>query len=203
MQALLCHPLIFVILQLQSMGYSKSIIAIKGNHVDKADQIFKTFKYFDLGNDKQFGNWPDAASYLFDNFMKLAEDDIAIRGIWSNGTWTVICDPEMVDIMEEDMIEDLSLKLKAKVFTLLIHNTSGTYEFACYEEEKLRHFQLFEGVVVENEGEPLPEEASLNINEKITEQDLIALAANLGLDLEFTDVNTKFTVKELGYNDEL
>lgn len=185
------------------MGYSNSIIAIKGNHIDKADQIFKTFKYFDLGNDKQFGNWPDAASYLFDNFLKLTNEDIAIRGIWSSGAWTIICDPEMIDIMEEDMIEDLSVKLKVEVFTFLIHSTSGTYEFAKYEEEKQRHFQLFEGVVVENEGEPLPEETGLHINEKITEQDLIALAGKLGLDLGFADVNTKFIVKELGYNDEL
>lgn len=185
------------------MGYSNSIIAIRGNHIDKTDQIFKTFKYFDLDNDKPFGNWPDAASYLFDNFLRLANDDIAIRGIWSNGTWTIICDPEMVDIMEEDMIEDLSVKFKTTVFTFLIHNTSGTYEFAKYEEEKLRHFQLFEGVVVENEGDPLPEEAGLHINEKITEQDLISLATKLGLDLGFGDVHTKFLVKELGYNDEL
>ncbi len=185
------------------MGYSNSIIAIKGNHIDKTDQIFKTFKYFDLGNDKQFGNWPDAASYLFDNFLRLTNEDIAIRGIWTNDTWTIICDPEMVDIMEEDMIEDLSVKLKSAVFTFLIHSTSGTYEFAKYEEEKQRHFQLFEGVVVENEGTPLPEEADLNVNEKITEQDLISLAGKLGLDLGFADVRSKFTVKELGYNDEL
>ncbi len=185
------------------MGYSKSIIAIAGNHLDKTDELFKAFKYFDLGSDKQFGNWPDAASYLFDNFMKLANEDIAIRGIWSNGQWTVICDPEMIDIMEEDMIEDLSAKLKTPVLTFLVHSTSGTYEFARYEEEKQRHFQLFEGVIVENEGAPLPEEEGLQINEKITEQDLIRLAVRFRLDLDFADVNTKFTVKELGYNDEL
>jgi hypothetical protein len=185
------------------MGYSNSIIAIKGNHIDKTDQIFKTFKYFDLEHDKQFGNWPDAASYLFDNFLRLTNEDIAIRGVWANDSWTIICDPEMVDIMEEDMIEDLSVKLKTTVFTFLIHSTSGTYEFARYEEEKQRHFQLFEGVVVENEGDPLPEEDALNINEKITEEDLTALAGKLGIDLSFGNISTKFTVKELGYNDEL
>jgi hypothetical protein len=60
------------------MGYSSGVIAIKGNHLDKADRLFSTFDYIDNGESKNYSTWSEAGKYLDDNYFDYANRDIAL-----------------------------------------------------------------------------------------------------------------------------
>jgi hypothetical protein len=180
---------------------TNSIIAIKGNHLNKATSIFETFNYVDNKNDKQFDSWDKTARYLFDNYFELANKKLSIRGIWFDNGWTIICDPEMVDSLDDKIMETLSQNFKSDVFSFLIQTTSGSFGFAKYAPNKQRHFFSTDGQVTDNEGPALVEESGLNFNEKIFIDDIAELAGKLGVDMDPEKTKTTFIVKELGYNE--
>ena len=182
---------------------TNSIIAIKGNHLVKLESVFESFNYIDNNNDKRFDSWEKTATYLFDNYSEFSNKGIAIRGIWFNNGWTIICDPELVDSTDDKAIEILSRKLNTEVLTFLIQTTSGSFGFAKYNKTKQRRFFAIEGQITENFGAPLMEELGLNINDKVFGEDILLLAIKLGIDLEVKNTKTTFIVKELGYNEEM
>ncbi|MCB0429948.1 MAG: hypothetical protein H6585_06825 [Flavobacteriales bacterium] len=185
------------------MGLSNSIIALKGNHLNKISQIFETLGYVDNNRNKEYDKWEEAETFLFDNYFDLANQSIAIRGIWVDNNWTSICDPEMVDAMEDDKISQLSGDLDAIILTFMVQSTSGLFWFAKYDKTKQRHFFAVDGRIIENMGDPLTEEQGLNINERICGDDIIKLADRLGVDFEAPHTQTTFIVKELGYGDQV
>ena len=187
----------------KDMSTSINIIALKGNHLDKATSVFETFNYVDNNNDKQFDSWDKAASYLYDNYTDFADKEISIRGIWFDNGWTVICDPEMVDSLNDTIMQTLSKKFNSDLFSFLIQSTSDSYSFTKYAPDKQRHFFSSDGQNTDNEGAQLSEESGLNINEKIFEVDIIKLAAKLGIDMNPEKKKTSFTVKELAYNETM
>jgi hypothetical protein len=70
--------------------------------------MFDVFDYIDTRNDKTFDKWSQAGQYLFDNYFDFSSKNVALRGIWIDNGWTMICDPEMVDLIEDNKIEKLS-----------------------------------------------------------------------------------------------
>lgn len=182
---------------------TNSLIAIKGNHLDNMTSVFETFNYVDNKNDKQFDSWDKAARYLFDNYFELASKELSIRGIWFDNDWTVICDPEMVDSLDDKIMETLSQNFKSDVFSFLIQTTSGSFGFAKYAPNKQRHFFSLDGNVTDNIGSPLTEESGLNINDKVFVDDIAKLAAKLGIDINPEKTKTTFMVKELAYNETM
>jgi len=185
------------------MSTSINIIALKGNHLDKATSVFETFNYVDNNNDKQFDSWDQAAGYLYDNYFEFANKEISIRGIWFDNGWTVICDPEMVDSLDDKMMETLSKKFNSDLFTFFIQSTSGSYGFFKYAPDLRRHFFASDGQITDDQGSPLPEESGLNINEKVFVDDIIRLAGKLGVDMNPEKTKTTFIVKELAYNETM
>jgi hypothetical protein len=181
---------------------TNSFIAIKGDFFDKADEIFKTFKYIDSAQDKQFDDWEEFNDYLYDHYFELANQEIAIRGIWTDNGWTIINDPEMVDTVDEEALIQLSRILDTDVITFLIQTTSNSFGFTLYHDVIKRHFFVSEGVVTDNLNSPLEEEKGLNINEHIFSDDILNLAGKLGIDLEGRSKLT-YTVKQLAYNEEM
>ena len=182
------------------MSYSNSIIGIKGNHLNRLNEIFETFNYIDLNNDKRFDSLDELENYLFKNYFDYANRKIALRGIWTDNDWTIICDPEMVDSTDNAM-ESLSQKLNSEVLTFFIHSASGSFGFAKYKQIKERNFFSTDGIVAVNIGTPLKEEQDLNINERIFTDDILKLANKLGIDLDAKKTKATFLVKELSYTD--
>jgi hypothetical protein len=186
------------------MEYNSSIIAIKGKDLQKAEQLFKAFRYFDLKSNKSFSVAEDAITYLSMHFSRLIEeDDVVIRGLWSDQYFTYYYDPETTDATDEDALEDLAKKINTDIYVFIIQEETGTYEFAWYNNKgQARYFSL-SGKDLFNDGTKLPEEAGINLNEKTNTNDLLKLAANLGVDIAFKNVPAPFVVKELGYNEDL
>nr|WP_294944968.1 hypothetical protein [uncultured Mucilaginibacter sp.] len=181
---------------------TNSIIAIKGNHLDKQVEIFEVFKYVDVKQDEQFDNLDDMYAYLFDNYLSFSDQDVALRGIWVANDWTIICDPEMVDVLDMAALLKLSDKFNSDVMSFLIQTTSGSFGFAKCGLSGQRNFLSIDGSVTNNSGLPLPEESGLNINEQIFADDVIGIAQKLGIDFEKTSLQSCLA-KKLSYNDEL
>lgn len=181
---------------------TNSILAIKGNHLDKQSDIFDAFRYTDLHQDKPFDYLSDMYTYVFDNYFNFSDRDVALRGIWVDSDWTIICDPETVDFLDDAALVKISEKLDSDVMTFLIQTTSGSFGFAKYNRFKQRHFFSVAGNLTDNTGIPLPEESGLNINGQIFADDITSLAHRLGIDFEKT-VKQMCIAKQLGYNEEL
>lgn len=175
---------------------------MKGNHLDKTDRIFSTFDYIDNGENKNYSTWSDATTFLDDNYLEYANRDIALRGIWADSGWTIIYDPEMVDMLESEKIETLSKAINADIWTILIQTTSGSFSFSKFAPNRQRHFLVVDGQIAESEGTPLPEEMGLNINEKIFGDNLESLAKTLGFKIQ-PDTTGDYIVKYLSYNDQM
>ncbi len=184
------------------MGYSIGVIAIKGNHLDKADRLFSTFDYIDNGESQNYSTWSEATKFLDDNYFDYASRDIALRGIWVDDGWTIIHDPEMVDLLESEKIEMISKTINADIWTILLQTTSGSFSFSKFAPNRQRHFFVVDGQIAENEGTPLPEEMGLNINEKMFDDDLESLARTLGFKIK-PDKTGDYVVKYLSYNDQM
>lgn len=178
-----------------------SFIAIKGNHLDKAGEMFSFFQYEDTGREKQFSDWDEFNAYLTDNDARFAAEDIALRGIWNDGGWTIINDFELVDALDEAALIALSAKLKTDIATFIIQTTSNTFGFAFYREKVLRHF-LSSGDEVTDLYSPVEQEKGLNMNGNIFTDDILQLAARFGIDL-CGKAGVTYIVKELEYSEEL
>ena len=181
---------------------TNSFIAIKGNHFDRADDIFSVFKYIDTKQDKQFDDWQTFNDYLFDNYFDFANSEVAIRGIWTDNGWTVIHDPEMVDTVEELALLQLSRVLNTDIITFVIQTTSNSFGFTVYNDTIKRHFFVSDGEITDNLYDPLEQENGLNINENIFSDDILKLAEKFGIDLEGKN-KLSYTVKQLAYSDEM
>lgn len=184
------------------MGLSIGIIAVKGDHLGKTDKIAEAFDYIDTSNDRSFSTWKPAAEFLFDNYADFANRHLAIRAMWFDNGWTLIFDPEMVDIVADEKIEKVSRALNADIWTFLIQTTSGSYAFSKFAPKQIRNFFMSDGQVIENNGAPLPEEEILNVNDRVYIDDIILLGKNLGIDLEPKNTTT-YSVKEFRYNEKM
>lgn len=177
---------------------TNSFIAIKGEHLNKAEDIFQTFKYSDTCRDRQFTDWESFDNYLLDNYFEFAENEIVLRGIWCANDWTIISDPEMVDILAEDALTELSERLNAFVITFIIQSNSGSFGFAVYNGSPQRIFFTADGKIITNLFEPLNEEKDLNINENVFSDDILMLAGNFGIYLNGQE-DKVYIVKQLVY----
>lgn len=181
---------------------TNSFIAIKGNHFDRAEEIFSVFKYIDTKQDKQFDNWQNFNDYLFDNYFEFANKEVAIRGIWTDNSSTIINDPEMVDTVDDIALLQLSRILKTDIITFIIQTISNSFGFTVYNDTIKRHFFVSDGEITDNLYDPLEQENGLNINENISSDDILKLAEKFGIDLERKNKLT-YTVKQLAYSDEM
>jgi hypothetical protein len=182
------------------MGYSNTFIAIKGTHVERAKEIFGIFNYIDNGNDKIFADWSKASRFLLENYFEYANKDISLRGIWVDNGWTIICDPEMVDITNDDKLEKLSEMLRSEVWTFLIQSTSGTYAFAKFNPLKVRSFFASDGKVI---GDSDPASNPFKNPRRLTPDDIFLVAKKLGITLDASELRTNFVVKAMPYDETI
>lgn len=147
------------------MGFSKAIIAIKGNHLDHLEKISAILNYFDGVDDQEIlEGLSETTKY---------END-----------WTLITDEEMVYVVEDDLIGELSQKLDVAVYTFTVQIVSASYGFSYFEGDKNRIFLIEDGDIITDEGESISIEKDQEISEDISEEDIIALAGKLGIRLE-------------------
>ena len=141
------------------MGFSKAIIAIKGNCLDKLDEIADSLGYME---DDSF----------FEELSKTARFD--------NG-WTILPDDEMVVVTEEDLLSELSEELGVEIFSFMVQSTSASYGFSNFNDGENRVFWVQDGEIIVDFGDKLKEEKGLNINEKVSIDDILKIAKLIGI----------------------
>ncbi|OOQ57945.1 hypothetical protein [Mucilaginibacter pedocola] len=181
---------------------TNSIIAIKGEHLNRAAEIFEAFGYVGQPNDLNFGKLEELYAYCSSNMDNFSDQEISLRGIWQDNGWTIIFDPETIDFANEEALSKISGLLGSEVFTFVIQTTSGSFGFSKYAPTNLRSFFSSGRIVDPNYGTPLPEEEGLNINEQVFIDDITSLAGKLGIDIEGQKAKN-ITLKQLGYSDQL
>lgn len=179
-----------------------TIIAIKGDFINDFASIAECFNYVYLQQDEVFYNAEKFNDYIQNKYFEIANNDMVVLGTYVSNSFTIINDPESVNTVDEEALLKLSAKLNAEVFTFIIQTTSASFGFAKYETTKLRNFFYSDGEELENFGTPLKEENGLHFNQSVFIDDILNVAANLGIDLEGNNANS-FVVKHFTCNDEM
>jgi len=142
------------------MGLSKAIIAIKGNYLDRLEKVTDILNYMEDGN-------------IFEELSQTAKFD--------NG-WTILLDEEMVFATEDDLLLELSDELETEIFSFVVQSTSATYFFSNFKDGESRVFFAQDGEIVIDIGDKLKEEKGLNINEKVSIDDILRISKIIGID---------------------
>jgi len=181
---------------------TNSFIAIEGDFLNQVDEVFGAYKYVDTKTDSTFNDWNEFNHFLSENFFDFSNREIALRGIWFCNGWTIICDPETVDAVDEATLAELSESLKTRILAFIISETSGTFGYSVYESSVKRSFLVADHEVVADDYSSLPEEKGLNINSNVFSNDIIRLAERFGVDISGNHAQV-YTVKQLAYTEEL
>jgi hypothetical protein len=155
------------------MSLHINVVAIRGDHIGKAGDLLRLFGYEAENGPIEVTGWDAAARHLGDHSCK---------AVYFDGEWTVIVDPELVLMMDEATCAEVSRRLGSQVCGLVCEGVSGTYGFNLFRDgNKVRGFCSTNGVVTEDEGASLPEEAEFE-HSRASETSVIATLARIGFD---------------------
>lgn len=181
---------------------TSSFIAIKGNFLEQAEEIFTVFNYIDTDEDRQFVDWDHFNHYLLNNYATLECSGTIVRGIWTDNQWTIINDPEMVDATDKNALEKLSQKLNTEVYTFILQTGSKSFGFAAYQQTLKRNLLVSLGLVVENLHPPLEQEKEMDVSKGIFADDILNLAERMGINLKGKGLRL-YTAKHLTYTQQM
>jgi hypothetical protein len=184
------------------MSLTTSLIAIKGNHIEKSTAIFGYFKLIDAKKDTVFSSWQQVVEVLEDE-LDNPSDHFQRRVIWFDNGWTIIEDLSLLLSSDNVAIENISRDFNSPVFSLITQGTSGSYGFSYFDNDTKRMFLLVDGEIMENEGRPLDVESAFNINKRAFFDDIHGVAKAFGINWPTKESLNKFTVKYLENSPEL
>lgn len=162
------------------MSMHISFVAIEGEHLNEIPEMLTAFDY-SVTESKAVEN----AAELVHAFSTSAAEDVLTKIAYTNGNWTVLVDPEMV-VMHQDELADYSQKWKARVVGIVMEGTSGSYGFRVFAlGEQQRLVMAIDGAVVVNEGAPLPEEEGIDWT-RVFESECLTLAERFGIAFDLT-----------------
>lgn len=89
------------------------------------------------------------------------------KGVLFNGTWTAVLDREMNMITDQEKCEECARKFNIKIFGYMIESVSGTCAIYLYTPDKVRGLNIQNFEVMEDFGEPLPQESGIETSEML------------------------------------
>lgn len=157
-------------------------------------EVFETFHYGVLSR-----KTVDSADAAFDA-MEWPRDDkprtTVHKAVTFVNGWTVVFDPEMVMISEEDAMTALARRYDAPVFGMICEGASASYAFSFFNPEPRRAYFVSDGEVGVDRGEPLPEEADIDVS-SLFEDDVLEVMTRLGVPYSEIETAGSFDVWEL------
>lgn len=174
--------------------------AIKGNHVDKLEEIFSFFKLIDTGEDQILTNWTDASKILEKENLQYSNTSQRHLVFIQNG-WTVIEDLKMNLSYDIEALQSISSLLNQPVFYCFVQTTSSNHAFYYFDKIKTRAYHFNDGIIEENFGSPLEEEKGIDLIDNVS--CVYNLTTKLGLDWESTKRLNKYIFKTLTNSPEL
>jgi hypothetical protein len=155
------------------MSLHISVVAIRGDHIGSAGDLLRLFGCEAEDGPIEVTGWDAAARHLGDHSCK---------AVYFDGEWTVIVDPELVLMTDEATCAEVSRRLGSQVCGLVCEGVSGTYGFNIFRDgSKVRGFCSTNGIITEDEGASLPEEAEFE-RSRASETRVIETLARIGFD---------------------
>lgn len=184
------------------MSESIGFIAIKGNQLSKLAELFSRFQLIDTNKDLHLNSWAEAGKVIEQEYLE-PNDYSQRRVVWLHNNWTIIEDHSLLLCTDTEALQQNAQEGGLCIYSFLSQSTSNSHGFWSFNPNLERAFFIEDGEIVENTGAPLPQEAGLNINEDLYYDDIIELAASLGIDYYAAEQLKQFTVKQLLNNAEL
>ena len=150
------------------MSANHSLILFEGNITDKLRAVFDCFGLISVGAVEhakgqaqlwEYTNWP----------RRGRPRNVVHKGVLYNGTWTAVMDREMTMITDQEKCEACAAKFNIKIFGYMIESVSGTCGMYLYSPEKVRGLNIQNFEIMEDFGEPLPQESGITTEEMLTD----------------------------------
>ncbi len=148
------------------MSANHSLVLFEGDVTAILPSVFESFGLKTVGTVEtakglaeiwEYTNWP----------RRGRPRNVVHKGVLYNGTWTAVLDREMSMITDQEKCEECASKFKIKIFGYMIESVSGTCALYLYTPEKARGLNIQNFEVVEDFGEPLPQESGITTTEML------------------------------------
>lgn len=184
------------------MSATIGFIAIEGNQLSRLAEIFSRFQLIDTNKDLHLNSWAEASKIIEQEYLE-PNDFSQRRVVWFQNNWTIIEDHSLLLCTDIEALQKNAQEGRLCIYSFLSQSTSNSHGFWHFTPTVSRTFFIEDGETIENTGTPLSQEANLNINEDLYYDDIIELAATLGIDYYAAEQLKQFTVKQLINNAEL
>ena len=84
-----------------------------------------------------------------------------------NGMWTAVLDREMTMILDQERCEACAKRWKIKIFGYMVESVSGSCAMYYFTPEKVRGLNVQNFEVLEDVGEPLPQEEGISTEDML------------------------------------
>jgi len=153
------------------MGMHFGLIAVKGSVTELREMFLEVWPKFQLVSMKAGLPNADAAwawKKSHSEFVSAADWSKDNRGkevflFWQDGPWAVMDDDSYVHASDAEALKALSQKL-GRVLSFCVETAGGCASFACYDNGELRREIAYTDGDTSLKGEPLPEEAGIDVN---------------------------------------
>lgn len=160
------------------MSANHSLVLFEGDVRADLSAIFECFDLSIAGEPEtaqglaeiwEYTNWP----------RKGRPRHVVHKAILYNGLWTAVLDREMTMILDEEKCETCAKKFGIKIFGYMIESVSGTCALYLYCPYKIRGLNIQNFEVLEDFGNPLPQESGLQ-PEDMLEDGAMRVSRRLG-----------------------
>jgi hypothetical protein len=84
-----------------------------------------------------------------------------------NGMWTAVLDREMTMLIDQEKVEKCAKRWKIKIFGYMVESVTGTCVMYYFTPEKIRGLNIQNFEVLEDFGEPLPQEDGISTQDML------------------------------------
>ncbi|MDR1962355.1 MAG: hypothetical protein LBQ50_01085 [Planctomycetaceae bacterium] len=150
------------------MSANHSLLLFSGDMTSLLPSVFENFGYRTTGTVEtakglaeiwEFTNWP----------RRSRPRNVVHKAVLYNGTWTAVLDREMTMILDQEKCTACASRFDIKIFGYMIESVSGTCAFYLYSPEKVRGLNIQNFEILEDFGEPLPQEVGISAAEMLTD----------------------------------
>jgi hypothetical protein len=163
------------------MSANHSLILFAGDMTSQLPSLFACFDYRTTGTVEIAKGLPQIWEYT--NWPRRSRPyNVVHKAVLYNGTWTAVLDREMTMILDQEKCTRCASQFNIKIFGYMIESVSGTCALYLYSPEKVRGLNIQNFEILEDFGEPLPQEAGIT-----TEEMLVDGAMRVSRRLSFSD----------------
>jgi hypothetical protein len=150
------------------MSANHSLILFAGDMTSQLSSVFSCFGYRTTGTVEVAKGLPQIWEYT--NWPRRSRPhNVVHKAVLYNGTWTAVLDREMVMILDQEKCMACASQFKITIFGYMIESISGTCAFYLYSPEKKRGLNIQNFEILEDFGEPLPQEAGITTEEMLAD----------------------------------